>query len=699
MVIGENTLRIFREACSGIDWNIKELSDSEFTDLASKYSNKPFDRNNHEQVSELAKLIKQRILEVLYGEEEYARTFFNKIYKTYYLLTTIEKKNDSLFCNIAKELFQQFGNEDKILNPDLDQLKVSLLCLRDHQCIYDSKICQDHIDRIDGKLGSTCNAICFLQGRYNIVYLIKDGGISVSSNELTRIGNDLSEQMQSFGGSCFIRGIYNYLYENQQYNERFCRFLFPISVLTHGEKLKASQPWGYLFNLALKYPHNGRVKKSKKQEAWENIIETSTHLVSLLEIEPYSAYENISIQGNDVIKLLTNFGLLESNFKIPQIRYSDIPTLIQGLFAWTQELENDSWEIQYTDINYFANECLALFQSFNSTTFNLSYLQNLTKEQLSKEKLDFILEILTHSSAPNENFVSPLDHIEVNAFQKPFIRINKDELLIPLPSFSAYTLIEAFMSYYRKKIPNYDDHLGNKLEDLIRINLSNHNVSFKFGNYTNSERQDGEIDIAIELEGQIIFMEVKKKSFTRKSRSGYTEEILIDMSKSLLESQIQAFKHQYSLLKDGQIQLENGDTICLNGKKVEHISITLFDYGTMQDRMLVSKYLETHLLFKFIEDGDNRAKLEDLNKTRSKFKDICEKISSYDATLMDHCFFNCRVLSIPQLLLLLDNVSNTSDLKDELRKTKSITFNSTDWYYEYKKMMNLRLKPAEGVTA
>jgi len=46
-------------------------------------------------------------------------------------------------------------------------------------------------------------------------------------------------------------------------------------------------------------------------------------------------------------------------------------------------------------------------------------------------------------------------------------------------------------------------------------------------------------------------------------------------------------------------------------------------------------------------------------------------------------FFNCWFLSVPQVLLLLDGILGAGQFADELRRTRSFTMGTRDFYYEY----------------
>ena len=53
-------------------------------------------------------------------------------------------------------------------------------------------------------------------------------------------------------------------------------------------------------------------------------------------------------------------------------------------------------------------------------------------------------------------------------------------------------------------------------------------------------------------------------------------------------------------------------------------------------------------------------------------------------------FHNCWFLSIGHLLVMLDHVSSPESLWRALLQTRSMTFGSLDFYFEYSEMRKLR---------
>ncbi|MEC4806158.1 MAG: hypothetical protein SAJ72_18035 [Jaaginema sp. PMC 1080.18] len=213
--------------------------------------------------------------------------------------------------------------------------------------------------------------------------------------------------------------------------------------------------------------------------------------------------------------------------------------------------------------------------------------------------------------------------------------------------------------------------------------------SGEYENYKPKGKNLDESDILIETDDTLIFFEVKKKPLVRKSRCSDSLAIFIDLLKSLLESQIQINKHELSIRKHEKIEFKDNSICHLNNKNIARISITLLDFGSFQDRTIIFQFLETMLLGKLESTNINNIKVEEkiekLNQKIDEFKNQIDEIYKLDddnqknSSHFDYCWF----LSVSQLLIILDNVQSSNELKQELWRTRSISTSSLDFYREY----------------
>ncbi|MEB3189200.1 MAG: hypothetical protein VKL42_02520 [Snowella sp.] len=209
------------------------------------------------------------------------------------------------------------------------------------------------------------------------------------------------------------------------------------------------------------------------------------------------------------------------------------------------------------------------------------------------------------------------------------------------------------------------------------------------------ERYQLNIDILVEASDNLIFFEVKRKPLTRGAKSVKNSALLIDLLQSLLASQIQINKHEIFIIKKGCISLKNGCYIYqLNGRNIAQVSVSLLDFGGFQDKIMIFDFLTNILSAKLKVDGsenlstEENEKLDDLKKTLSTFQSKFNELVQLDPTKKGQPLHDSWFLSLPQLLIILDNVKSSDDLKRELWKTRNSSAGFLDFYQEIIVMMS-----------
>ncbi len=201
---------------------------------------------------------------------------------------------------------------------------------------------------------------------------------------------------------------------------------------------------------------------------------------------------------------------------------------------------------------------------------------------------------------------------------------------------------------------------------------------------------EGQCDAIVETNDTIILIEVKKKPLTRKARAGSDSSLLLDLTQSLLEAQVQAGNHELRLRQDGYLDLDdNGTThrIELKERKVERIALSFTDYGSFHDRIFLDKFLTAISQLHFTTSDP---------KYKKQFEEIADLITSlqkqaqhlYHAT-GSRPYFNCWFFSLPQLLVLLDGVNCAEGLREALWSIKGLGTGKGDlcWDIRYAEIM------------
>jgi Holliday junction resolvase-like predicted endonuclease len=249
----------------------------------------------------------------------------------------------------------------------------------------------------------------------------------------------------------------------------------------------------------------------------------------------------------------------------------------------------------------------------------------------------------------------------------------------------ALPCLEALLAVLRASHKDFDDRLGIPIETFLREEFTAHQVPTLTGKYV-VDGEDGECDIIIETSKTIIFLEIKKKPLTRRAQAGSDAHVLLDLANSLLAAQVQAGWHEVRLRKHDFLELDdhgNKTRLDLNGRQIERIAVSLMQFGSFQDRVLLKQFLEATLRADFSVSEPS------LQKEFAKFNALLAKLRSQvnllhpGAAALDQPFFHCWFLSVPQLLVLLDGVDGAEDLKQALWKTRHLVTGSSDFYHDH----------------
>lgn len=230
------------------------------------------------------------------------------------------------------------------------------------------------------------------------------------------------------------------------------------------------------------------------------------------------------------------------------------------------------------------------------------------------------------------------------------------------------------------------------MERFVAQEFTKRQIPILSGEYDHNE-EHGECDLIVEVPNMVIFLELKKKALTRQARAGNDVNLLLDIAGSLLDAQAQAGWHEVRLTQRGEINLfYNGteSTIKLDGRKIEKIAVSMLDYGSFQDRIILKRFLEATLNRNFHPRDESLS--TKFNKINNSLREITEQvILKYPGQKqVEQPFFNCWFISIPQLLVLMDGVTDASSFRDALGICRNVTMGVCDFYYELSHWRRIR---------
>lgn len=226
----------------------------------------------------------------------------------------------------------------------------------------------------------------------------------------------------------------------------------------------------------------------------------------------------------------------------------------------------------------------------------------LKKDKLNKLGIKAIGQLIDDVSASddvlNKGFRTPLDEEKENAFNKPLIKANGKIYALPV-TIGSWGWFEALMTVVRNQEKednqkDIDKEVGKLIENYIKEKLDEKGITHCSGTYLPPEK--GEADLVVEATKGIMLFEMKKKSLTRKAKSGNEFKIVVDLLGSLIDSQAQCFRTSHLMIKDGYVDLDDGNgnvtRVEKQGRTAECISICLGAFGPLQDRMLIKSIMD-----------------------------------------------------------------------------------------------------------
>ena len=237
---------------------------------------------------------------------------------------------------------------------------------------------------------------------------------------------------------------------------------------------------------------------------------------------------------------------------------------------------------------------------------------------------------------------------------------------------------------------NIDSTVGSIIENFIKYKLDEHNISSSCGKYT-SLQEEGECDTVIESKDGIVLIESKKKSLTRKSKSGEDFQIIIDIANSVLDSQLQCMRTESILKSEGYIDLNDGkisSRLNWNQRTIENVTLTFTNFGAIQDREMTKQTLYELCKHYFTVSFDNteldKKTLNDITKKLDKLKEKQNQLIKYYTSLGDnHPFFNSWFLNLEQFIFVINLSNSNDDFYEKLKDWKYVTFGCQDFYLEY----------------
>ena len=530
---------------------------------------------------------------------------------------------------------------------------------------------------------------------------IEDARPKVDEADLHRIATSIDEDVKALGGAWLVGTIFEINKERYDPDMQRFHFVRQYQNVPQVKNCTPSIPHRYLLNLAAKHCQQrpSLTRANDRQEALERLQEASRHFAALYDVQNYYQMTMPLQSSNTLVDFVQDTALYDSFFVPPQLRASDVPDLIERLFSWVDRrtiraklgFDIDSYVFVVRQILHLPNQLM------KPTHFHRTKIK-LPGGSRSTER-DAILSLLSHEQA-NAGYLLPNDYAAETFSNRPLVRLPANDFGLLNASWCGAAFYEAL---FKKLIDIFgqfaSDEVGDATEEAVKSYLRLHNVNYKTGEYSVGKARY-ECDVVVETPKFVIFIEVKKKPLTRNSRSGGKADLFIDLFKSLFDSQIQALRHRVHLTQEGQLTLSKGSkqhTVYRQDRRIVTISLTTLDYGGFQDKVFAQTF-QKHVYGLHLSTDSQNKKYENafrnINKKISFFRELYKQLMAVDleeekAMQGGQAFYDCPFMSLPQLLVMLDNVDDNKSFETSLLRTRSVTTLSQDYYYELAQLKNV----------
>ena len=398
-----------------------------------------------------------------------------------------------------------------------------------------------HLERTHAREFEVARAAKRLQDRG---YALSRSGhfLSVEAAAEARLLARLEELTAQIGGLNVTRRMFNQLtplYDAVQ--ERF----HLVNRLRPGGG-QPQIPFGYLLLLAAKH-FLGTKPIKNADENWRELVLLATDYAAVFDVQEYVPSAFRSFDAFTLIPYLQTLALYDTLFRIPQIRGSDVEKIARGVLRGFDfdAKRGGGWSIN--DVLQISNAVLDGSRSAHGPHwFDVARLATACPGLDKKIIAAAVDEVLSHpSTGANQNFSKPTDaptsgpggqEVGHTSYYRPLFSQDRRTFWLLERSIAGIGCLESLLTQLRKRDKDFDGRLGTLIEDFLRVQFAAHQIPSLTGLYV-VDGEDGECDIAIEASDVIIFLEIKKKPWTRRAQAGMDAHVLLDLANSLLAAQ------------------------------------------------------------------------------------------------------------------------------------------------------------------
>lgn len=494
---------------------------------------------------------------------------------------------------------------------------------------------------------------------------VTEAGIEFDAGELERATGRIQRTLDWIGQVGVLSNLFHHLKSLGKYE--YGIYLYRPTI--GNQPRDPSFPFAFMINLAVRSPvRTARHQPTKADSRWADAVTLAQELVSAVDVERYSYFEDLDPRPKDLEEILRKFALFDHLFSLRQWPPGHTAFLLKEVFRSLPRSEMcDRFGWGPEDVISLA-ECTYKLADKDPSLIRPA---DLIEMGMSSERLPKMLPFFAHRwQEVNSGYNSPIaaNSDRPNLMFKPFIQTEREELLLVAQGLAGPAFYEATIASLRGMAGINVSALTDAgtvavIKALFtRAGIEPSLIEKKY----RMAGAEGECDLIIESQSEILFVECKAKALTRAAMSGEPYSALYDFVVGVFAGQIQALGHERLLRKHGHIRFTDDSILEWRNRDIKRLSSTLLDLGSLQDRMLLWRLYPALCRTELQCDPEYpRAEMVlQVNKWLKRFRKEVELLQGEGVKFDDHAL--SVSLGAGQLAVLLDGVADLHHFLDRV---------------------------------
>jgi len=446
-------------------------------------------------------------------------------------------------------------------------------------------------------------------------------------------------------------------------------------------------PIGFIFNKSLKFLTNTSKIESESKSKFIDVVELSKNYIALYGIQKggiASQFEYIYSSPKSFINLLTRQVISDQVFKINQYEPKSIYDFIYFVKSQYNYTELDALE----DIAHqILEKPMDISTRVNDIFHNLS-------KKYDKCVINYLSKILINKNI-NEYFFKYNDYDNVNYNKKPFVLINKTDIMFLNHSFFYIGFYKSLFQILFDKghkneqgilVEKFAEHQLSGISDNFIQGDKEYKVSKDMRQKLGIKSETLESDMIVYNNKSIAFFEIKLRELVDGAKNGNQYLIMDDLVNSLVRSQTQLNKYKRYLCENGKIEFKSDENLIYDNRDILKISISSLEYSGLSSRLIFEQFLKHIYSIRLTQRSDNNYgnTIKTINKYITEYQEEFKMNKDLDDMNSYGAFRNTFYLNLFQLIFLIrQSKINNKSLIDEITTNKILISDQSDFYMHY----------------